>query len=164
MLGAVVASTTGCWELLPASRDPLEDAQHHEEEACGGATPSYPQGFLSRSSVLGVEPDYLTASEHGNQSLYLVGSTLAVRAFPGVSSEELERLLVCHAARSQLGRAGEPAVANDPFWTPGHAVKISVDFAEGATRIHVRSKDPEGAKLLLEQARAFVREPVPPSP
>jgi hypothetical protein len=164
VLGVALALATGCWELLPGARDPLQDAAHHEQEACPGAAPSYPPGLLSPSAIFSTEPYYLTSSEHGNQTLYLVGVTLALRPFPSVTSEEIERLLICHAARGQLGRSDEPIIPNDPFWVPGHASKISVEFSEGATRVHVRAKDFEGARLLQSRAQALVGRSEAPAP
>jgi hypothetical protein len=149
----------GCWEMLPASKDPIRDAEHHERATCTDATPSYPANLFSPGSVISVDPLYFIRSEHGNQAQHLSGVTIALRPFPGVTSQDLERFLTCHAARSQLGRAGEPMIPNDPYWAPGHPVRITVEFEEGALRVQIEGTDFEGAKAILKRATAFV----PPS-
>jgi hypothetical protein len=156
-IGAVIA-LSGCWDLLPASRDATRDAEHREPEVCGPSRPSYPEGLFSPDSVVSVSPLYFTKSVRGDQEQELLGVTLVIRPFPAVSSQELERMLNCHAARSQLRKVGEPTVANDPYWVPGHVVRISVDFDEGVTKVKVEGRDFTTAKEILARARAFVRE------
>ena len=145
--------------MLPASRDPLSDAEHREKEVCPRGEPNYPAGLFSPDSISAVAPLYYTKSERGYQGQYLFGATITLRPFPGVSSQELEWMLDCHAARSQLKRTGEPVVANDPYWVPGHVVRISVEFDEGVTRIKVEGKDFATAQEILRRAEAFVGQP-----
>lgn len=64
-------------------------------------------------------------------------------------------MLNCHAVRTELGRAGEPRVSNDPFSLPGHVVHVAVDFDHGATHVKVDARDVEGAQELLRRAKAF---------
>lgn len=158
-LAVVLAATTACWELLPASRDPLRDAQHREPHVCPLGMPHYPAGLFEPSEVLSVAPLEYTRSQRGEQTQFLYGSILELRPFEGLTSEDLERMLNCHAVRSQLGRPGEPVAANDPFWAPGVVVHIHVEFDEGVTRAKVEARDFDGAQEILKRARAFVAEP-----
>jgi hypothetical protein len=153
----MLVGAAGCWEMMPASKEPIPDAAHREPRVCPATGPVYPVDLFSPTSVVSVAPLYYTRSEHGNQEQHLFGSTLTLRPFSGVSTQELERLLSCHGARSLLQREGEPVVANDPYWLPGHVVRITVEVDDGATTVHVEARDFEGAKLLLDRARAFVQ-------
>jgi len=141
--------------MLPASRDPVSDAEHRERAACPRSAPRYPPDLFSPSSVISVEPVYFTRSERGDQQAHLIGATIALRPIPDVSSEELERLLNCHAARSQLHRAGEPAVPDDPYWVPGQVVHLTVELDEGDTRVKIEGNDFTAGKEILARARAF---------
>lgn len=154
-MGFLVA--TGCWEMLPASKDPVLDAAHREPRVCSPGGSEYPPELFSPQSVLSVSPLYFSRHEHGNPQAHLLGATLTLRPFPGVSSQELERMLSCHVARSELRRPGEPEVPNDPFWAPGHVVRITVSFEEGATSVQIEGRDFDGAKAILDRAQAFVR-------
>jgi hypothetical protein len=155
-LWLTLVGLAGCWELLPASRDPGLDAQHREREVCPGETPrTFPAELLRPKAVVSVEPLYFARSERGSQEQHLIGATLVVLPPSGVTSEELERLLICHAARSQLGRSGEPIVPNDPYWLPGHVVRLSVHFDQGVTRVDVQTREVEGAQEILRRAIAF---------
>jgi hypothetical protein len=158
----VAIAVAGCWDMLPASRDPTRDAEHREPEVCAPSGPSYPKGLFEPSSIVSVAPLYFTKSVRGDQEQELLGVTLVLRPFPGMTSQELERLLNCHAARSQLRKVGEPTVANDPYWVPGHVVRISVDFDEGVTKVKVEGRDFTTAKEALARARAFVAETATP--
>jgi hypothetical protein len=154
----------GCWDLLPASHDPTSDAEHREREVCPRKAPSYPADLFNPSSIAEVAPLYYTKSERGVQGQYLFGAILTLHPLPGVTSQEVEWLLDCHAARSQLKRKGEPVVANDPYWVPGHVVRISVDFDEGVLRVKVEGRDFQTAQEILARARAFAGEAAPSAP
>ena len=147
--------------MLPASRDPLNDAEHREREVCPRGEPVYPAGLFSPDSVSAVAPLYYTKSERGYQGQYLFGATITLRPLPGANAQELEWMLDCHAARSQLHWRGEPVVPNDPYWVPGHVVRISVAFEEGVTQVKIEGKDFATAKEILVRARAFIGEPSP---
>jgi hypothetical protein len=149
----------GCWELLPASRDPIRDAEHREGELCPKGTPKYPAGLFSPQAVTSVGPLSFVRSDRGSQDSHLIGATIGFLPPANTSSEELERLLNCHAVRSELGRAGEPVVPNDPFSLPGHVVHIAVDFDKGVTRVKVDAQDVAGAQELLRRATAFAATP-----
>lgn len=150
-------AATGCWDLLPASNDPIGDATHREPRVCPATAPVYPPELFSPRSVISVAPLYYLRDEHGNRISHLWGATLVLRAIPGLSSQELERLLSCHSARSLLKRPDEPVVPNNPYWAPGHVVRVTVEFEEGATTVRIEGKDFEGAKAILERAQAFVQ-------
>ena len=159
VLLVTAVSGLGCWEMLPASREPLLDAQHREPLVCAGLGPQrYPEGLFDPRSVISAEPLTFARSTRGSQDQHLLGATLGVLPPPGVSSEELERLLNCHAARAQLAREGEPVFADDPYWLAGHVVHISVHFDRGATRVEIEARDVEGAKEILRRAIALAQQ------
>ena len=152
-------SGIGCWEMLPASRDPILDAQHREPTVCTGhGLQSYPEGLFDSRSVISVEPLMFARSTRGSQDEHLLGATLGITPPHGVSSEELERLLNCHAARSLLSRQGEPVFPDDPYWLAGHVVHISVRFDQGATLVDLEAKDVEGAHEILARAMALAAQ------
>jgi hypothetical protein len=153
--------SAGCWDMLPASKDPISDAEHREQEVCPRGAPTYPKDLFSPSSVAAVSPLYYTKSERGYQGQYLFGATISRHPLPGLSSQDLEWMLDCHAVRSQLRRPGEPVVPNDPYWVPGHVVRISVAFEEGVTRVKVEGRDFATAQEILTRARAFVGQSAP---
>jgi hypothetical protein len=160
-LGLALLAATGCWDLLPASRDPTTDAEHREREVCPRGMPAYPEGLFHPDSVVQVAPFYLTKSERGYQGQYLFGATITLRPLSGVTFQELESMLDCHSARSELRRPGEPVIPNDPYWLPGHVVRISVVFEQGVTRVNVEGRDFAASNAILERARAFAREAGP---
>jgi hypothetical protein len=152
---ALLTLSTGCWDLLPASRDPKADAEHRMHELCPGAMPKYPDGLFNPESVVSVAPLYYTKSERGYQGQYLFGAIVTLRPFPGVTTQELEWMLNCHSARCQLQQPGEPCAPNDPYWVPGKVVRISVDFDEGLCKVKVEGKDFPASKEALSRAVAF---------
>ncbi len=156
-LALTLLGLTACWELLPASRDPIRDARHREPHVCARGAPRYPAGLFEPGEIVSVEPLYYTRSERGEQRQILFGSSLELKPFPGLTSEDLETLLNCHAVRCQLGRPGEPTVPDDPFCAPGDVVHVHVEFDEGTTRVKVEAGDFDGAAELWRRARAFVR-------
>jgi hypothetical protein len=141
--------------MLPASRDPLRDAEHREGELCPKGAPKYPDGLFSPQSVTSVAALYFVRSDHGSQGSHLIGATLGLLPPANTSSQELERLLNCHAVRTELNREGEPVIPNDPFSLPGHVVHVAVDFDQGATRVKVDAADHDGALELFRRATAF---------
>jgi hypothetical protein len=146
---------TGCWFLFPASA--TEDATNRERLVCSASAPAYPPDLFSPRMVVSVTPLYFTRSVRGNQESHLQGASLVLKPFLGLSAQDLERLLNCHAARSQLKRDGEPVVANDPYWAPGHVTRVSVGFEEGVTTVQIEGQNFEAAKAILDRANAFVR-------
>ncbi len=141
--------------MLPASRDPVRDAEHREAELCPRGMPKYPDGLFSPQSVSSVAALYFVRSDRGNQGSHLIGATLGLLPPPNTSSEELARLLNCHAVRTELGRADEPVIPNDPYSLPGHVVHVAVDFDQGATSVKVDALDHDGALELFRKATAF---------
>ena len=117
-----------------------------------------PAGLFDPQSVVSVEPLTFARSTRGSQDEHLLGATLGITPPHGVSSEELERLLNCHAVRSQLGRVGEPSFPDDPYWLAGHVVHISVRFDQGATLVNLEAKDVEGAHEVLARATALAAQ------
>jgi len=63
------------------------------------------------------------------------------------------------AIRSQLHLAGEPRIANDPYWVPGHVVHVSVGSNAGVVTISVEGADVGAGQVILERARAFAQPP-----
>ncbi len=83
LAGSIAIATLsglGCWEMLPASGDPVRDARHREPGLCGGnGTQHYPAGLFEPGSVVSVEPLYVAQSERGSQEQILRGATLGLR-------------------------------------------------------------------------------------
>ena len=95
--------------MLPASRDPIRDAEHREAELCPRGAPTYPDGLFSVSSVTSVAPLYFVRSDRGSQGSHLIGVTIGLLLPANTSSQELERLLNCHAVRTGSAGRGNPS-------------------------------------------------------
>jgi len=168
-MGALaLLSCTGCFvHVWPESRDPTSYAQEKERETCPATgPPDYPPGLFDPQVVRAVDPLYATVqSGRSDQAINLVGVTLRLRLPARETSEDVEGLLTCHYARRELGRDGEPAPENDPYWVPGRRLRISTEFGGGVLRVLVKAEDLETAKELLRRATAFeqTREPLPPN-
>jgi hypothetical protein len=65
------------------------------------------------------------------------GVKLLVRPPPGISAEQMTRILQCHGARALLGQVNRDAVRNDPYWLPDSWVNIKVTSENGNFAIKV---------------------------
>jgi hypothetical protein len=154
---ALLALASGCALMLPPARDSKREAEQKERSTCPlGKAPQYPIELLDGSSVVIVKPLYsMVRSARTGPEYRLSGATIQLRPFPALSSESLESLLNCHNARSELARAGEPIIPNDPYWVAGQDVRVSVRSESGGLRAEVRASDLETAKEILRRATAF---------
>ena len=136
---------TSCFaRLWPESHDPIREAEKRERDPCPAA-PDYPPGLFNPRATTSVEPLYATVqSGRSGEATSLVGIVLRVKLPPGTTSDGRE-----------LGRAGEPAPLDGPYWVPGRLLAISTHFESGVLRVAVRSTDLETAKELLRRAAAF---------
>jgi len=155
----LIMLSSGCAVLLPAKRDPTQEAEAKERATCpAGKAPTYPAQLFDPESVVTVKPLYALAKTARTGPEYrLSGAMIQLRPVPTLSSDGIESLLNCHNARSELGRSGEPTLENDPYWVPGQRVDISVHSERGELRAEVRSSDIAAAQEILRRAAAFGR-------
>ena len=153
----VIALSAGCAVFLPSKRDAKAVAETQERNTCpAGAAPEYPAELFDPQSVVSVKPLYTLASTARSGAEYrLGGAIIQLRPIPSLSSESIESLLNCHNARSELKRAGEPRIENDPYWVPGQPVDIAVRSERGEVRAEVKSSDVNTAQEILRRATAF---------
>jgi hypothetical protein len=147
---------SGCAAVIPALRDPAREAEEKERTACAANAP-YPDGLFDPRSVVRVEPIYTTVrSGRSGSETHLLGARMTLRRFPGVTAEDLEALLDCHNARSELGRSGEPVIDGDPYWVQSRLLEITVHTERGAPVVEIKGIDFAVAKEVLRRANAFV--------
>ena len=106
----LIMLSSGCAVLLPAKRDPTQEAEAKERATCpAGKAPTYPAQLFDPESVVTVKPLYAVAKTARTGPEYrLSGAMIQLRPVPTLSSDGIESLLNCHNARSELGRSGEP--------------------------------------------------------
>jgi hypothetical protein len=148
---------SGCAVFIPTIRDPRAEAAENEKKACPSDV-GHPEGLFDPASVVSVEPIYSTMrSGRSGYATNIVGAKLSLRPLPGVTREEIERALVCHNARRELGRKDEPEIVDDPYWVPGKAIEISVELERGAMSVEVKGATFETSQEILRRANAFRR-------
>jgi len=153
----VIALAVRCAVLLPSKRDAKVVAESQERATCpAGDAPDYPAELFDPQSVVSVKPLYTLASTARTGPEYrLSGAIIQLRPILSLSSQGIESLLNCHNARSELRRAGEPSIENDPYWVPGQPVDISVRSERGEVHAEVKSSDVNTAQEILRRATAF---------
>jgi hypothetical protein len=157
-LAAAVAlfSLLGC-ASLSVQRGSHQVALDREHRTCPAeGAPSYPPALFDAASVVRVEPVYIQVN-NGRQGLEsrLVGTKVTLRPFPSLSAEGLASLLTCHSARCELGRPGEPVVAEDPYCVPGRSFELDARVVDGSPQVEMRSTEFVTAQELLRRATAF---------
>jgi hypothetical protein len=150
----------GCVLLVPETRDRVELATVQARDTCspavvdGGAEPSALELPIDR-----VEPFYSSVPSRSGYDQHFLGAKLRIRPTPGMTSELLERMLRCHAARQTL--AANAGVTNDPYVLPDGWVKIRVESEDASFIVKLTSHDHAAAKQILARARSFVAAPRP---
>jgi hypothetical protein len=81
--------------------------------------------------VFSVEPLYSHIMTASGSEERVDGVKLLVRPPPGVSADQMTRILQCHSARVLLGQVNPDAVRSDPYWLPDSWVNIQVTPENG---------------------------------
>lgn len=111
---AAQAGQSGAAGQHKASADEL---RKEEAEACAGLSSSERETSpLSKESVVAVKQLMWWVGEVGPNVL---GASVIARADPNVSHGQLQRLLTCHIAHSQLSNATTAAATDDPLAVAG---------------------------------------------
>jgi len=140
-----------------AATRPARGAEQREHVSCPlEKAPDYPAELFDARSVVSVKPIYLMVRAARTGPEYrLCGAAIQLRPIPALSSDRVESVLICHNARSELARPGEPVVPNDPYWIAGQPVDVSVKSEGGGLLAEVRATDFDTAKEILRRANDF---------
>src|SRR5260370_34984756 len=102
--------SSGCAVLLPAKRDPTQEAEAKERATCpAGKAPTYPAQLFDPESVVTVKPLYaLAKTARTGPQHRLSGAMIQLRPVPTFSSDANEGLRNCHKGRTKLCGTGDP--------------------------------------------------------
>jgi hypothetical protein len=152
---AVILLLAGCTYPGKATREErLATASDERTRSCRGDGETAVERVLHE--VHAVRPLYVKLRS-GPRNIYtekLVGARLDVPARPGMTAEDLERVLRCHQARSLLGDVS-PA-ESDPFWLANGWIDIHVQSDWDGLTVMLRGQTPEESKLIESKAEALV--------
>jgi hypothetical protein len=131
MLSALVVglcATSACASSPP----PEARAASVERVQCEPtATGSDADRLIRSTTVIAVEPIYSDIITSNTSEKRVAGAKLVVRPPPGVTADQMTRLLQCHSARVLLGQVSASAIANDPYWLADRWVDIQVTPEDG---------------------------------
>jgi len=154
---ALLVPCSACSLFLPARKDPVSEAKETEAAVCpAGRAPEYPESLFDARSTVRVEEIYssVRTGRSGNEAR-LQGAKLRLRPIAGMTTNDLEALLLCHQARRVLGRSGEIELTSDPYWLPQSWLNITVESESGNFLVSVRGPDNKTANEILSRAMAF---------
>jgi len=145
----------GCIYPGKATRqERLDTASEERVRYCDGDVESTLEKI--RQDIHSTEPLYArlrTGPKNNNYSTKLVGARLYVPSHPGLTPQELERMLHCHQARSVLGEI--PASAADPFSIPDGWIDIQVQPERWGLVVQLRGQTAEESQLIDSKAQAL---------
>jgi len=149
LAGTCVASCGGA----AVRRDPATTAAIAERTHCNGSAQDDPRIFTPDVAI-GVAPVMKDQRLGKVDRQVLAGAELAIRAQPGLTSEWLDRSLICHQAHRVLGQVTAPE--DDAYWLSGRWLDFAVRSRGDVFFVDIYAEDPEAANAVLERARAFV--------
>jgi hypothetical protein len=165
LCGTAVALLTlvGCGEASSSVKSPSDQAAELVRTHCASnADETAMASVLDGSAIESVEPLYVSVGGYKTSSATeLAGSTIKVRALPGVTAEWLTRTLECHSAKRISGSIASTVAPNDPFWLPGKIVEIDARSAHDGFLVEVRAADPVDGHQVLDRAKAFAKASSP---
>jgi hypothetical protein len=148
----VVALSALCLASACASTPPPATRAEGVERVQCDARVAGQDALIGSTKVLRVEPIYSHVMSSRNDSEERVsGAKLLIRPPPGVSPEEMTRILQCHSARILLGKLDPNAVQNDPYRLPDTWVNIDVKPENGNFAVTV------SADSVHDNLRVFSR-------
>jgi hypothetical protein len=116
------------------------------------------EGLVRQTKVVSVEPIYAHIVTTGSSEERIDGAKLVVRPPPGVSAEQMTRVLQCHGARVLLGQLNADSVRNDPYWLPDRWVNIEVTSENGNFAVTLMADSIRDNLEVLTHASAFASE------
>jgi hypothetical protein len=108
--------------------------------------------------VLSVEPLYSHIMTGNAAEERVVGAKLLVRPPPGISAEQMTRVLQCHSARILRGQVHRDAVRSDPYGLPDSWVNIQVKAENGNFAVAVSANSVRDNLQVLGQAKQYAAE------
>ncbi len=149
--------TLGVFSLLSACAStppPATRAAGVEQMQCDSSSST--QDALVRSTkVLSVEPLYSHIMTANNVEMRVDGAKMLVRPPPGVSAEQMTRILQCHGARVLLGQVNRDAVRSDPYWLPDSWVSIKVTPEQGNFAVTLSTETIRDGLAVLGRANHY---------
>ncbi len=137
---------------LPAVR-----AAGVEQMQCD-ATSTAQEGLVRSTKVIAVEPHYTRILTTGSTDERVDGVKLVVRPPPGVTADQMTRILQCHSARALLGQINRDSVRNDPYWLPDRWVNIEVKPENGNFAVTLSADSVRDNLKVLSQANGFASD------
>jgi hypothetical protein len=132
MLSALVVVGLCATSACASSPPPQARAASVERVQCEPtATGSDTDRLIRSTTVIAVEPIYSDIITSNTSEKRVAGAKLVVRPPPGVTADEMTRLLQCHSARVLLGQVSGSAITNDPYWLADTWVDIQVTPEDG---------------------------------
>lgn len=115
--------------------------------------------LLQANAVLYIKPLYHHIIVNPNNAEDRIsGAKLVLRPPPGVSAEELTRILQCHSARVVLGKVSPAEIVDDPYWLPDRWVDIQVTPENGNFAVTVVGDTVHDNIEVLDRATRYAHE------
>lgn len=150
LTGWVAVSVSCLASACASAPPPAARAAGVQQLQCDALATS--QDALVRSAkVLSIAPLYSHIMTNNMSEERVDGTKLLVRPPPGVTAEQMTRVLQCHGARVLLGQVDREAVRNDPYWLPDRWVNIQVTPENGNFAVTV------SAESLSDNLKVFGR-------
>jgi hypothetical protein len=122
------------------------------------ATATAQEELVRSTKVLSVEPIYAHIMTASSSEERVDGAKLIVRPPPGMSAEQMTRVLQCHSARALLGQVNRDAVRNDPYWLADRWVSIEVKPENGNFAITLSADSVRDNLEVLNHASGFASD------
>jgi hypothetical protein len=147
--------------LAPEKVTPAERARAIEPR-CRGFNGDATTALLSPESVDSVEPSYSYVQTGNDRRANLRGARIHVKPLPGLSPEAMTRTLECHEVAVVL--RGQAPLKDDPYFLPGRWVDVDVSSDTDGFIVLASVIRTEEAQVVLDHARQFAADAVPPQP
>jgi len=115
--------------------------------------------LLQANAVLYIKPLYHHIIVNPNNAEDRIsGAKLVIRPPPGVSAEELTRILQCHSARVLLGKVNPTDIPDDPYWLADRWLDIQVTPENGNFAVTVVADTVHDNIEVLGRATRYAQE------
>jgi hypothetical protein len=139
---------------------PATAAASVEQQQCDSrvTAPAVTQ-ILQANAVLSITPLYHHIIENPDNAYERPsGAKLLLRPPPGVSAEELTRILQCYSARVLLGKVSPADIRDDPYWLADRWLDIQVTPENGNFAVTVVADSVHDNIEVLGRATRYAHE------
>lgn len=159
---SIILSAVGC---MSASVPPATQAARVEQQQCSGTIAQADEQILKNTTVLNVSPIYgHVHTSYNDYEARVNGATLVIEPPPGVTPEQMARILQCHCARTLLGQIDQAQVQNDPYSLPNKWLDIDVKPEAGKYTVSVNADSVQNGLDVLARAKSRVATTGTPAP